>query len=699
MITMDVTKAKIIPERTGPNLLTREYPKLSGFLQGLIGTAPDEVGGGSVLDEDAQSSRKLQALGAKYGFPIGTVLGMLPFGGGVVKAPSVAAGSHTAQRGIVKLPGGNWLSGSVEDAVKGLKHEPRFLGGFDHDVVVLPDGRRLSNTTGEVLPPVNAQTPDAAVNNWIDSQLVKKYIKNDMATERDPLRLMADAWPEKKAAKLADVQARIDALAERTRQLARERGQPEHTLVEMRQLMIPLEKEKALIEATEGLHVDPTELNFRPEMHGKYLQPGQTAVAKSLAGKTWEGASDMKVANDSVADVLAAYNKDYSKENPWLLKVPPDTRVHGITEPHLVPDLGFDHLIDELRNSLNPESGLPKELLLKYQDLPKVTVPQAAERVAQINAWRAAQKREADLLTANNAATVLHKEYPEKGLKWVEMKRPEQPKNWLPDGFSVEPVDDYFVVKGPRGDVNGSGLTKDDAIRWFKRNAGKKYYEGFGEDTLAAALKYEGDQMAHCVGGYCPPVLEGRSRIFSLRDAKGKPHTTIEVNPGEYARADLSEDQFELVRDLARKRGVVPDQRILREALPELPDPPSSIKQIKGFKNGKPDDEYLPYVQDFVKSGKWSDVGDLQNTGLRRTSDALNDMEMQKLRSLGIEDIPEWVAGEDLNRFSEALGSGLKYSPDGRIIGGYASGGLVSTGYNPALVNARAAQLEAELFN
>ena len=322
--------------------------------------------------------------------------------------------------------------------------------------------------------------------------------------------------------------------------------------------------------------------------------------------------------------------------NPWLAKVPPEVPVHRINSGYRpADDLGFNHLIDELRNSLNPESGLPKELLMRYQDLPKVTVPQAAERVAQINAWRAAQKREADLLTANNAATVLHKEYPEKGLKWVEMKVPEG--------------------------TNPAYL-------------GNKKYEDPLVNTLADALKYEGDQMAHCVGGYCPDVLEGRSRIFSLRDAKGKPHTTIEVRPGEYARADLSEDQFELVRDLARKRGVVPNQSILREALPELPDLPSIIKQIKGFKNGKPDDEYLPYVQDFVKSGKWSDVGDLQNTGLIRHPET-----------------GEWVTGA--SRRQEVLDEIAREQQ------GFAQGGLVSTGYNPELVNARAAQLEAELFN
>lgn len=43
---------------------------------------------------------------------------------------------------------------------------------------------------------------------------------------------------------------------------------------------------------------------------------------------------------------------------------------------------------------------------------------------------------------------------------------------------------------------------------------------------------------------------------------------------------------------------------------------PPTIIQIKGKSNRKPNDEYLPFVQDFVRSGQWSDVGDFGNTGL-----------------------------------------------------------------------------------
>ena len=42
------------------------------------------------------------------------------------------------------------------------------------------------------------------------------------------------------------------------------------------------------------------------------------------------------------------------------------------------------------------------------------------------------------------------------------------------------------------------------------------------------------------------------------------------------------------------------------------------IIQIKGKGNAKPKSDYIPYVQDFVKSGNWSDIGDFHNTDLIR---------------------------------------------------------------------------------
>jgi hypothetical protein len=46
-------------------------------------------------------------------------------------------------------------------------------------------------------------------------------------------------------------------------------------------------------------------------------------------------------------------------------------------------------------------------------------------------------------------------------------------------------------------------------------------------------LEYEGDAMGHCVGSYDDAVRTGRSLIYSLRDPKHIPHTTLELTPNE----------------------------------------------------------------------------------------------------------------------------------------------------------------------
>ena len=77
-----------------------------------------------------------------------------------------------------------------------------------------------------------------------------------------------------------------------------------------------------------------------------------------------------------------------------------------------------------------------------------------------------------------------------------------------------------------------------------------------------------------------------------MRDKKGKSHVTVEVEPGGHWS------------------NVRPNERTTDSTLP------SNIVQIKGKQNRAPVAEYLPYVQDFVKSSKWGNVGDIQNTGL-----------------------------------------------------------------------------------
>jgi hypothetical protein len=554
----------------------------------------------------------------------------------------------STQAGVIKAPGGNWLSGSVEDALKGLKHP--------------------------VLIPENVPLPTRALNSWIDKKLAT-YVKNDMATERDPVRALA------------------------------ERG---------------------------VLHFDPGQDLYARRHIENRIKGGfpveDTGV--SMAAKNWENVSDASLYSDKAGDLLrgpkdvnpaiAKAHVDRSLANdPWLAKVPPETQVYKPDTPHgMGGRLGFDHLIDELRNATNPNSGLPRELLLKYDALDRVTVPQAVERVAKINEWRAAQKAEADMARANNAATVLHKEYPEKGMKWVELKSPDftpYTMDNLPKRYEMLQEMNPRTNKMVHGiiDKEGSmisdfpgspGSSPEEALenfnKWASRNPDKS--------QLKDALKYEGDTMGHCVGGYCDRVADGSTRIYSLRDAKGRPHVTVEVQPGQKAPEGFGpwEQVPEEVRASMKARGLEPTPKMIRDGVVYGPDGKAAFQsddrvlQIKGKGNKKPNDEYLPFVQDFVKSGKWSDVGDLQNSGLVPTSGLLTDAEIQTLKTAGKEVQAFHLPGE-LRQMLEDVGIPHEYgelsaNPARRRPQGFADGGLVSNDYDPARVDALVAQLQAE---
>jgi hypothetical protein len=237
----------------------------------------------------------------------------------------------------------------------------------------------------------------------------------------------------------------------------------------------------------------------------------------------------------------------------------------------------------------------------------------------------------AALDTQNNPAVQTFKEYTENnpmGLRWAELKAPDD----IPEGYSVRlpndaPREGYFGAYGPDGQPIAWGPTEEG----MRRKA--------IETPLQQALDYEGNTMGHCVGGYCPDVMEGRSRIFSLRDAKGQPHVTIETRPGRQDRAysdaiaqlrgtehwpvwlehqntrrdnpGSTQDLIDYMNQFRQSQGLEPVGM----------DIPNDIVQIKGKQNRAPKDDYLPFVQDFVKSGQWGNIGDIENTGLVKLPD------------------------------------------------------------------------------
>lgn len=478
---------------------------------------------------------------------------------------------------IIKKPGGNWEAGSIERVVDKIK--PR--GPTNRDEALMLGGswtRNVDTPSGQYMLRQNATMSD-----WLDKKL-KSYIKNDMATERDPVRLGI----EQRLARAQEEKAKADLRNAKTREkISAARAQGKNTTAAERQL------EQDIVDAEQNYklnQVAASHMRLDPQTIAANQLPSENLIARRISAGAptenlattglstfWEKRADLafgipKDAGDAVDPNFWLEPEGYEnfmRNNPWAVKVPPNTKIYGI-QPNSERALQFDHLRDELEFALYDHANLPPELQLTPEDLSKMNMDAAVAHVGKMNAWRERNKIAADLLKSRNAATVTFKEYPEAGLEWKELKMPDE-------------------------------------------NQG-------GRATLEEALGYEGDVMGHCVGGrgYCEKVISGEGQIFSLRDAKGEPHVTIEVRPSTdtFARAkqaidtrypDLDEnDKMRMLHDA----GYVDDEGV------PTPDPLPEILQIKGKGNLKPADKYIPFVQDFVRSQNWGGIRDFNNTDL-----------------------------------------------------------------------------------
>lgn len=624
--------------------------------------------------------------------------------------------------GVIKGKGGNWLAGQVEKAVAPLK---------------LPTPSRATDAWGNEVPNPLANSPmyreNEAVNRWLDQKLTK-YVKNEMATPEDPLRLAAERWEQAvKPRMLAEKNAQLEKAKADLVKAQRERNVPEEYLTSSRARILELEKERDLINARTGLHFTPQPtqqslMAFTKENRALSGFPREGMATSDLA-KRWEDLADKYLEGSGQAGQMTKPGywlresdaQRITAENPWLFKVPPETPVYRPNAGVSQNETGFKHMVDELKNAMNPESGLPKELQISAKDLDKMNVAQVSELVDRINAHRAVQKAEANKLAAQKSIEV-YKDYPDspQGLRWVEMKQIEPKELQLPEGYQMieDPVRDQtgravqqgYRLYSPEGSPLSYGETPTQA-----------YAKYFGKKDLEAALKYEGDVMSHCVGGYCPDVVEGRSRIFSLRDSSGKPYATVEVKRAEQnfqtfwdsltdaqraelqpvisqrtadmisqveQRPEIAQYGMQAVENMAWKMGV--------ESLPQfkqyMSQPRLYIEQIKGYKNQKPPEEMMPYIQDFVKSQKWSSVGDLGNAGLFRI-DPKSDL-ARDLRAAQI-NVPDYVTNDELTELFNAVrgkaAGGAVGMAHGGLVQGYAAGGPVE--YDPERVSALAEQL------
>lgn len=522
---------------------------------------------------------------------------------------------------VIKPKGGNWIAnaGSPEEMTRPLKSgldtpwigTPEEIAQRHADLlrnlratVNTPEGneqidRMLAND--QILSTERAlhrAKTNIAINDWIDKKLTK-YIRNEMATPDDPVRKLIQ---EKGISHLPeeDLLREGSWSSENTMTMRRNRGFPE-----------------------EGLAL---------KQHEEAGYPAGLPEERTRMAKGWEDLTDPLITQLEAGDYLnpklvgEGVDAMYLRENPWLAKVDPQSPVYSAGSPRGYPisvtnnDLGFTHLVDELKNAMSLRSELPPSLRIDPDDLKKMSMAQAVERVAKINEWRADAAKQAQLEAQKNVD--IFREYPT---------------------------------------VPGTEVKNESGLRWAQLNKPGQF-------------KYESDHMGHSVRGYEPveqggsasyglggweAIQSGKAKVYSLRNAKGEPHVTIEV--GKLEEDDLASfltrnypgGLGKAAADYAavQESGVSWDE-FMRQT---FGSEPMMITQIKGKQNRAPKEEYLPFIQDFVRSQQWGEVRDLRNAGFDLTANDLFDAgDMATFSRAGIK-VPQFMTRDEARAMSDKL--------------------------------------------
>jgi hypothetical protein len=524
------------------------------------------------------------------------------------------------QAGVIKMKGGNWLGGSIEKALEELKRPDRMTGGRKDPSESLAEMKaRYTPEAIEELPPelrgtVLAGIQDlekkVALNNWVDSNLYG-YIKNDMATPQDPVRLMIErrmAEIDQKFAKdmervrrveqraAAEADPRRKANFDRQAQTARAEAEAERdTAVKYASHMPQNEIDYANQWIPEDLALTRMRAGFPTE-----------GLGQSNAAKGWEAITDTYINTAPASEYTKPLTETEARrglksvvdDNPWLSKLDPDTQVQYLKNADSISqDLRLDHIMDVLREDVATGRIRPEQLN-------KVSMEQAVRRTAEYDQELAAKMAQARI--AQREGLPVYKDYPE-GYRWVELNKP--------------------------GTFASESEAMGHSVRGYEPPKGHPdWVEGSGDRG----------SLGYGVGGW-EGIKSGKAKIYSLVDSKGEPHVTVEVESGKpwnersgifYDNPELepSWQKFSQEASLEEKAKGLDRPSNYIERYPEwlkANDPevyekhakvfeqgPSRVRQIKGKGNDRPVDKYDPFTQDFVKSGQWSEVRDLENTGL-----------------------------------------------------------------------------------
>lgn len=305
--------------------------------------------------------------------------------------------------------------------------------------------------------------------------------------------------------------------------------------------------------------------------------------AETPAGRAFENLADASVgvparAGGTGTNDFYFVTGEYAP--PWFNALPEGTPVYA---PR-VNAMDFHKIVDTLDDAI--KSGA-----IRPDQLSKVSISDAVRMTHNLEQRKIAE--EAERMQKHFPK---HKQY-QSGFQWVELKAnpAETPEDLIPEARKL--YENYLA----------SGNSEKTALK----QANAHHMEVLTEQ----ALKREGEAMSHCVGTYCEPVMSGGTKVFSLRDPKGRSHVTIEANrpTADEIYDDVS---WSLSESLERK----PTPEEIDYAIEDyINNVPWRIEQIKGKGNAAPIEDYQPYVADFVRSGQWSpQVGNFDYTDLMR---------------------------------------------------------------------------------
>lgn len=532
---------------------------------------------------------------------------------GQAAAPVVAGAAEDVLRrqglimDVVKPKGGQFIGGDVPENID--KQLKRLKSGYDPEVA-LEDVRQMQQQFGDLPRYAEAERTIAnqkAVNQWIDRNL-SNYVKKEMGTPEDPVRKLAESG-------VTHIQERYDEPGLTTVIRRKEAGFPEQGMgqsPEARswenlsdrsiddylagtiQPQIGYVKDwEKLVQELDVLTKQVRErfINDRAE---RLVRQGETPenaqqyikdyVAKVNTAELIKELNDpellkqystLRARTNYARSLLDAEYENILRENPWIEKLDPSTRLYTAR----TENLQFDHIVDVLRDDLN--SGR-----IRPEQLSKVSVADAVRRTYEFDQEMAKKAEQAQAELANKLLQESPFKTYDNGYTWVKLPDPAESKE------NLKLVQDIGCQGG-----------------WCTQNESNALYYG-----------------AHAEG----------NNLYVLMSPDKRVHAQIHVQSPEKPYDYVSEPVLrEAVWQWRQRNPSVgspfTDEQIdqaLREA--GVPEAPPTISEIKPRANSwqsamvadqiAKNPDYQPTIQrmlaDFVKSTKYPVEYDLQNTGL-----------------------------------------------------------------------------------